>query len=650
MANSTSGSKEAAPVNEPIPVSTGDGAASSAAPPPKVKINKTTLRESLLIFGYVKPYRWQFAAGLLFIGLSSLSTMAFPYLLKLLIDSAGQGAGQITIPGIPGHTGSLTGHYSPGFLALTMVGVLSIQMVFSYLRVYLFTSVGERALADMRTDVYRRMIRMPMDFFAQRRVGELSSRISADLSQIQDVVTSVLAELLRGLLTLLIGLGLIFYISPRLSGMMLSVVPVIVLLAIVFSKRIRKISRQTQDQLADSNTIVQETLQGIGNVKAFSNEWYEIRRYTHSLREAVHLAVKNGRNRGLFVSFLIFSLFGTIILVVWYGVGLMQAGVLSFGALTAFVVYTAFVGGSMAGFADLFSQVQKTLGATQRVRELLQADPESINTEEEPLDEQYRLNGVVELDKIAFHYPSRADIPVLKEVSLQVERGQQIALVGPSGAGKSTLAALLLRFYEPDSGLLSFDGRPAGEIPLSQLRKQMALVPQDILLFGGTIRENIAYGKPSASQAEIENAARQAHAHEFISGFPEGYDTVVGDRGIKLSGGQRQRIAIARAILKNPVILLLDEATSSLDSTSELLVQEALDNLMKNRTSFVIAHRLSTIRHADKIIVLEKGLIKEMGTHQELLAQEDGLYRSLVRLQMDATASSAKVRSSDLAL
>ncbi len=585
--------------------------------------------------------------------------MAFPYLLKLLIDSAGPhtggpgnavipGAmGNMAIPGISAHTGSLTAAHSPGFLALTMVAVLSVQMVFSFLRVYLFTSVGERALADMRTDVYRRMIRMPMDFFAQRRVGELSSRISTDLSQIQDVVTSVLAEILRGLLTLLIGLGLIFYISPRLSLMMLSVVPLIIVLAIVFSKRIRKVSRQTQDQLADSNTIVQETLQGIGNVKAFSNEWYEIRRYAHSLREAVHLAIRNGRNRGLFVSFLVFSLFGAIILVVWYGVGLMQTGLLSFGALTAFVVYTAFVGGTMAGFADLFSQLQKTLGATQRVRELLQAAPEAINTEEEPLDERYRVHGQVGLENISFRYPSRPDIPVLKDISLQVEKGQQIAFVGPSGAGKSTLAALLLRFYEPDTGGLSFDGRPAGEIPLSQLRKQMALVPQDILLFGGTIRENIAYGRPSATPEEIELASRQAYAHEFISGFPEGYDTMVGDRGIKLSGGQRQRIAIARAILKDPVILVLDEATSSLDSASELLVQEALDNLMKNRTSFIIAHRLSTIRYADKIIVLEKGMIKEMGTHEELMELENGLYRNLVRLQQDATESLAEGASLD---
>lgn len=611
----------------------------------KLPVTKESLRETLLIFRYVRPYRGRFAAGLLFIGLSSLSTMAFPYLLKLLIDSALPGGVPGTISGgigegVAAHAIGQQGahaavHFGSGALALGMVAVLSIQMVFSFMRIYLFTSVGEHALADMRTDVYRRLIRMPMDFFGQRRVGELSSRISADLSQIQDAVTSVLAELLRGILVLLIGLGLIFYISPRLSGMMLSVVPVIIVLSIIYSRRIRKISRQTQDQLADSNTIVQETLEGIGNVKAFSNEWFEIGRYGNSLRQAVALAVRNGRNRGFFVSFLIFSLFGTIILVVWYGVGLEKSGLLSFGALTAFVVYTAFVGGSMAGFADLYSQLQKTLGATQRVRELLQAQPEDIHTEEEPLDERYRLSGEVRMEQIAFHYPSRPDIPVLREISLSVKKGQRLAFVGPSGAGKSTLVSLLLRFYEPDAGQLFFDGRPAGEIPLSQLRRQMALVPQDVLLFGGTIRENIAYGKPSATQEEIEAAARQAYADEFIDSFPERYDTVVGDRGIKLSGGQRQRIAIARAILKDPVILLLDEATSSLDSASESLVQEALDNLMRNRTSFIIAHRLSTIRHADRIVVLEKGFIKESGTHQELMQWEDGLYRSLIRLQTE---------------
>ncbi len=598
----------------------------SADEPPKAKLNRESLREALLIFTYVKPYRGKFAAGLLFIALSALTTMSFPYLLKQLIDSAHA----IT-------TGTVK--FSPGIIALSMIGVLSVQMLFSFMRIFLFTTVGEHALADMRKDIYQRMISMPMDFFAQRRVGELSSRISADLSQIQDAVTSTLAEVLRGVLTLVIGIGLILYISPKLTGVMLAIVPVIVIIAVIFGKRIRKVSRQTQDKLADSNIIVQETLQGISNVKSFSNEWYEINRYASSLQQVVSMAIRNGKYRGLFVSFLLFSVFGAIVLVVWYGAGLMQAGQLSFGDLTAFVVYTAFVGGSMAGFADLYSQLQKTLGATQRVRELLRSEPEAVHIIQEPLQEQYKITGQVSIHHVAFAYPPRPEMQVLKDINIQVEPGQRIAVVGQSGGGKTTLASLLLRFYEPDAGKILFDDKPASFFPLSQLRKQMALVPQDVLLFGGTIRENIAYGKPDASQQEIEEAARQAYAHEFVSSFPEKYETIVGERGIKLSGGQRQRIAIARAILKDPAILILDEATSSLDAASESLVQEALDNLMKNRTSFIIAHRLSTIRNADKIIVLEQGSVKETGTHQQLLVLEDGVYKNLNRLQLEGVGS-----------
>lgn len=586
---------------------------------PKAKLSKESLREGLMIFRYVKPYRYQFIGGLIFIALSAGTTMAFPYLLKELIDSAHA----ISLGTVPDLT--------PGNIALLMIGILTLQMVFSFMRIYLFTSVGENAVADMRKDIYKRMIMMPMDFFTQRRVGELSSRLSADVTQIQDAVSVMLAELLRGVLTLLIGLGLILYISAKLTLVMLSIIPVIIVIALLFSKKIRKYARQAQDQLADSGTIVQETLQGVSNVKAFNNEWFEIRRYTKSIDSVVALAIKNGRFRGMFVSFLLFSVFGAIVLVVWYAVRIQM----NFGDLTAFVVYTAFVGGTMAGFADLYSQLQKTLGATQRVREMLREHTEDITVDEEQLQEKYRLNGNVTIQNVAFSYPSRPEIQVLQDVSIQASMGQQIAIVGPSGAGKSTLVGLLLRFYEPQSGEILFDGRPARSIPLSQLRRQMALVPQDVLLFGGTILENIAYGKPEASREEIEEAARKANAHEFIKRFPEGYETVVGERGIKLSGGQRQRIAIARAILKDPIILILDEATSSLDSESEALVQEALYNLMKNRTSFVIAHRLSTIRNADQIVVLEHGLIKERGTHPELLQVEDGLYRSLSKLQFE---------------
>lgn len=588
---------------------------------PKIKISKESVSEALAILRYIKPYQGQFIGGLMFIALSAANTMTFPYLLKKLIDSA---------HGV--HKDSL--NWSTETIALVMIGLQGLQMVISFFRIYLFTSVGEYAVADMRKDIYQRIIMMPMDFFAQRRVGELSSRITADVSQIQDAVTTVFAEILRGLLTLVACLILILMISRQMTLLMLSVVPVIVVIALIFSKFIRKLSRDAQDQLADSGTVVQETLQGIANVKSFSNEWYEIGRYNKSIRNVVNLAIRNGRFRGLFVSSMLFSVFGAIVLVVWYGVGQMQKGLLSDGDLTAFVVYTAFLGGTMAGFADLYSQLQKTLGATQRVRELLKEPTEDVAVVNEPPKDEYRLRGNVSMQHIRFSYPSRKEVSVIKDITIEARTGEQIAIVGPSGAGKSTLVSMLLRFYEPDAGVVLFDGRPASSIPLTQLRKQMALVPQDILLFGGTIFENIAYGLPGSSLDEVKEAARKANAHDFIMSFPEGYDTVVGERGTKLSGGQRQRVAIARAILKNPVILLLDEATSSLDSESEALVQEALDNLMKNRTSFVIAHRLSTIRKADQIIVLEDGIVKESGTHDQLITIEEGLYRNLNKLQL----------------
>ncbi len=588
---------------------------------PKAKITKDGLNEVRAIFGYMVPYKGYFIGGLLVTAMSAGTTLLFPALLKKLIDSAN---GDVKV----------AFGYGPGAVAATMMALLVLQMLISFCRVYMFTYVGENAVADMRRDIYNRLVLMPMDFFAHRRVGELSSRITADVSQIQDVISTGLAEILRGILTLIIGTFVILYISPKMTMLMLSVIPVIVVAALIFSKFIRKVSRQAQDQLADSGTIVQETLQGIANVKSFSNEWYEIGRYTTSMQSIVKLALKNGIYRGLFIASMLFCVFGSIVLVVWYGVQQMLQHHMTFGDLTQFSVYTAFIGFSLAGFADLYTQLQKVVGATQRVRELLNEPIENVEVDNVQLQEQFRLKGAVSLVDIRFSYPSRKELEIVKGISIEARSGEQIAIVGPSGAGKSTLVSLLLRLYEPDNGDILFDGRPAASIPLTQLRKQIALVPQDILLFGGTIYENIAYGKPGATLEEVIEAAKKANAHDFVTSFPDGYDTMVGERGVKLSGGQRQRIAIARAILKDPVILLLDEATSSLDSESEVAVQGALHNLMQNRTSFVIAHRLSTIRNADQIIVLEDGKVKERGTHKELIRIEEGLYRNLTRLQL----------------
>jgi ABC-type multidrug transport system fused ATPase/permease subunit len=563
----------------------------------------------------------------------------FPFFLGKMIDAAAPGASAGLMGS--GATSMMDGlglkevKWTLNFTLFLIFAQLTLQTIFSFMRVYLLTEVGEKALADMRKDVFGKLLSMPMSYFTEKRVGELSNRISSDLSQIQDAISFTLAEILRGIFTLIIGLGFIFWISAKLALVMLAVVPVIAVLAVVFGMRIRKMARKAQDQLAESGTIVQETFQGISIVKAFTSEFFEITRYVKSVYAVVDTAIANARYRGAFISFMIFSVFGTIAFVMWYGANMIQAGQLTMGSLTMFVIFSMFVGGTFAGFADMFSQLQKTLGATQSVREILRAEGEAVYlTSNIEISTEYILKGEVEFTNIAFSYPSRKDVTVLKDVSLTAKNGEQIAIVGPSGAGKSTIASLLLTFYEPDSGQISFDGRKASEFPLTQLRQQMAFVPQDVILFGGSIKENIAYGKPSATDEEIMDAAKKANAHEFIQKFPEQYETIVGERGIKLSGGQRQRIAIARAILKDPAILILDEATSSLDSESEQLVQEALENLMKNRTSFVIAHRLSTIRNAHKIVVIDKGIVTEQGSHEELMLQ-NGLYRKLNEMQFE---------------
>jgi ABC-type multidrug transport system fused ATPase/permease subunit len=589
---------------------------------PKGKLDRESLKQALDLFRYLRPYRGRFSAALASLFVSSLLSLSFPYLAGSIIDAAMHH---------PKGGDSMAG---ADRTALLLMGILALQASLSFFQALSFATAGQRSLVDLRRDTYARLISLPMTFFAQRRVGELASRLSSDLIQIEDTLITILPQFLRQTTILIGGIALIAVTSLQLTGIMLASLPFIIVAAVVFGRKTRKISREAQDRLADAATIVEETLQGILNVKAFSNEGYELNRYHQGLGLFLTTTLRGARLRAAFIAFIVFALFGFIVLVLWSGARLLQQGEISFGELTRFALYTTFVAGAMGQFAELYSQLQKAIGATQRVRELLRETGEvEVNLGPTPTSILPRLRGDIVFENVHFSYPSRQGVEVLHAINLAATSGQRIALVGPSGAGKSTLISLLLRLYEPSSGRLLIDGRDARDYRLAELRGQMSMVPQEVLLFGGSIAENIAYGKPGASAEEIEQAARQANAHEFIQAFPERYATLVGERGIKLSGGQRQRVAIARAILKNPAILILDEATSSLDSESERLIQEALETLMQRRTSFIIAHRLATVRHVDRIIVIAGGRVVESGTHEELQAVADGTYRRLAALQ-----------------
>jgi ABC-type multidrug transport system fused ATPase/permease subunit len=592
---------------------------------PKAKLNKENLQKFAKLLSYIKPYRGKFIAGFFFLILASLTQLAFPGCLTALMSAT------------QGHYS----HYIPTqFRSLTYIGLgaMCIQLIgaiVSFFRVTFFVQVSERSIADIRRDTFFKLITLDMNFFANRRVGELTSRISADLSQIQGAITSTFAEMIRQSIIIIGGITLLFILSPRLTSVILLSIPILIFSTKYFMRFIRKLSRDTQDKLAESNTIVEETLQGISNVKAFVNESYESKRYITVIKDVVKLSIKGSRFSGLFSSFITFVMFGSVFCMIWYGatlVGDPNSG-LNFAKLFGFIIYAAFVSAAMGGLPESFAALQRAMGASERVWEILDEKGENISINAGDNIIKQKIAGNLEFKNVKFHYPSREEIEVLKDVSFEARAGQKVAIVGPSGSGKSTTAALILQFYYPQSGELLFDGKPASDYALTDIRNQVAVVPQDVILFGGSIRENIAYGKLSATEDEIIQAAKQANAHEFVSGFPEGYDTIVGERGVKLSGGQRQRIAIARALLKNPAILILDEATSSLDSESERLVQEALEVLMKGRTSIIIAHRLSTIREADQIIVLEKGEIIERGSHDELVKNEGGLYKYLSSLQ-----------------
>ncbi len=586
----------------------------------KRKLNASGIRKTLRIFRYALPYRGAFGLGMFFLIVSTLTTLTFPKLAGEITDAA------------KGENNWIFN--SVNDIALVFLGILLVQSLASFFRVYLFAIVTEKTMADIRTKLYNQVISLPIPFFEKNRVGDLISRINADVAQLETMLSFGLAELFRQISVLLIGVTIILVRYFELSLVMLATFPLMIICAIIFGRFIRKLSKSVQDTLARANTIVEETLQAVQVVKAFTNEWLESMRYRKELDTVVSISLKTAIFRGAFVSFIIFALFGGIVLVLWYGATMIERGDMQTGELVEFILYTIFIGASVAGMGDLYAQLQKTVGASERILEILEEDTE-ISLLPEQRDAQIAPIRNIRYQSVHFAYPTRTDIEVLQGIDLEIREGQKVALVGHSGAGKSTIVQLLMKFYEISSGRIDIDGLALSDIPTQALRQQIAIVPQEVMLFGGSIRENIAYGKPGASMEEIEAAARKANAYEFIQRFPEQFETIVGDRGVKLSGGQRQRIAIARALLKNPKVLILDEATSSLDAESEKLVQEALDELMQNRTTIVIAHRLATIRKVDKIYVLHQGKIAEAGTHEQLLMQEEGIYHNLIRLQLE---------------
>lgn len=588
----------------------------------KIKLKKGAWKKAFRIFKYFKPYMLKFTIGMIILIFGSIISMLFPALVGKLIDA------------VKGDPIDFLGNTFIGInsLAYALFGLFTLQAILAFFRIYLFSDVTERVLMTLRQETYAHLLKLPMNYFTSKRVGELNSRISSDITQIQETFTIVIAELIRQTLTLTIGIAALTYYSFKLTLIMLGSLPVVIIIAVIIGKKVKGFSKNTQTHISESNVIVEETLTAIQGVKSFANEYFEINRYSKKVNEIRLVAMKGVYARGFMSSFIIFAIFGAFILVIWQAAHLMELGEMTMGDLTTFLFYTIFVGASIGGSADLYSKLQKGVGSTEDLLDIFNETTEEINLNTKP-EKNPQFMGNISFKNINFHYPSRPEIPVIKNISFDVNQGERIALVGQSGAGKSTLVSLLLRFFDAQSGTILIDNQVINTYDLSSLRNEMAIVPQEVILFGGTIQENIAYGNPEATEEEIMEAAKKANALEFINSFPEKFNTVVGERGIQLSGGQRQRIAIARAVLKDPKILILDEATSSLDSESEKLVQDALDQLMKGRTSIVIAHRLSTIRKADQILVLKNGEIIEQGKHDDLIALENGVYRKLNELQ-----------------
>ena len=587
--------------------------------PGKKLWDKAAWRDAAFFWKYLKPHRGVFIAAM-------VALVATAGMMLIFFRELGDWIGY-ALNGAKGQELIDRSNRSAVFL----VGLVALQAFIAFWRILLFAKASERALASLRRETFSRIIRLPMATLGARRVGELASRLANDVESMRETLVVTIPQAIRHSVILVGGTVVVFFLSVKLALFMMATIPVVLVLIAVFGTRIRKLTRKAQDDLAASQVVVDESLQGIISVKAFCNEAYEIARYDRRLGSYLGAAIKAALPRASFIAFIIFCFSVALVAVTWFAAKMVASGEMDHRRLANFGIFSGLIGASFMQMSELITQIQRTLGATERVREILADECEETATD----DAVERLQGDIAMEGVSFSYPTRPDALVLQDFNLAMKAGQRVALVGPSGSGKTTTVSLLFRFYEPTKGRILFDGKPAGAMPLQTLRKNLALVPQEVLLFGDSIRENIAYGRPGASDEEIREAARQANAHEFIEKLPNGYETQVGDRGTQLSGGQRQRIAIARAILADPAILILDEATSSLDAESERLVQGALDKLMENRTSIIIAHRLSTVRRCDQILVLSAGTVVERGTHEELVANAGSLYATLARLQLE---------------
>jgi ABC-type multidrug transport system fused ATPase/permease subunit len=589
---------------------------SQQKPTAKMKMSRAAMVRSIRLFSYIKPYRLIFGLGLLALLISSISGLLLFSSLGDLIDV---------------QTDMLNTEI--GKITLFLLGILGLQGLTSFIRIYTFSYVTERSMAKLRQDVFSSLLTLPMEWFSERTTGEISSRISADVSTVQSTLTTYLAEFIRQVITIIGTIVILMGTSFKLALFMVGTLPAMAVLAVVFGRYVRKLGKKAQEEVAESTALLEEVLSGIATVKAFTSEWWEFSKFKSKTDEVVKTGMRSAVARGTFATFIVVFIFGSIVGLVWFGGRLVASGEISTGDLFRFFMLSALMAGSAGGLAETYAQLQKSIGATEHLLDIMEATPELSKPKDlEP--KAAAPNGCLRFSKVSFEYPGRKGVLILEDFNLEIPEGKTTALVGRSGAGKSTIAYLLLRFYNPKTGSIFWGNTAVESIELKEYRSFIGYVPQEIMLFSGSIAENIRYGDVHAGIEAIENAAKLANAHEFISEFPEGYETKVGERGLKLSGGQRQRIAIARAMLANPALLILDEATSSLDNASEGLVREALDRLMKNRTSLVIAHRLSTIKHADSIVVLERGQIIEQGSHYELL-QRSGFYAHLLKTGLE---------------